>query len=326
MRPITIPGRSNGTGTKPGPLFDWFVDRFELLPWTIPAGSLAPYLPPRDMAPRALERFVLEDADYSERDQIWAAVITRAREPDLAEPYLILALGLVSRGLRAYRNHLPILHRDELLDVDHDLVVGFQRRLRTIPLNLKNLGGRLVNSGVSYARVHWRSHLDRPRAVAPEAIGPVVPAGGLHTAFDTLSTDMAACGTPLSEDDRKLLTLTAIEGHTITEAAQMLDLRLETAYKRRQRAESRIRQHINTRNHQSEVAKRRATPGRGATATAATAESTTRRTAPTPAQPQSTRRPALTAQPANSDHDPPATPHGSDPTTPAPAHPNEPPH
>jgi hypothetical protein len=333
MRPITTVGTSDGAATKHGPLFDWFPDRFALLPWTIPASSLAPGLPPRDMAPRQLERFLLEDADYPQRDQIWAAVITRARQIDTAESYQILALGLAARGLRAFRNHLPILHRSELTDVDQDLIVGFQRRLATITLDATNLGGRLINSGISYAKVQWRRHLNRPPATQPDTDATIAApaAGGMQTAFDTLITDMTDRGTPLGEEDVKLIAMTAIDGLTIVDAAQTLGLPLETVYKRRQRAEARIRQHIDTRDHEPDQksapdARGKPATRRGATASAEAAELTTRRMAPDPAPRRPTRRSTPPAQPASSDHDLPATPHGSDPTTPAPAHPNEPPH
>ena len=191
LRLITVPGARDGNATRQGPLFDWFPDRFAFLPWTIPAGSLAAGLPHRDMAPRQLERFLLEEADYPQRDRIWAAVITGTRQPGTAEPYRILALGLAARGLRGFRNRLPIRHRSELADVDHDLVYGFLRRLATIGIDLTNLGGRLINSGVSYAKVEWGRHLNRPPATPPDLIAAVAapPTGGQQTAFDTLIAD-----------------------------------------------------------------------------------------------------------------------------------------
>ncbi|WP_328459415.1 hypothetical protein OHA21_27045 [Actinoplanes sp. NBC_00393] len=267
------------------------------------------------MAPRRLERFLLEEAGYGERDQIWAGVIAGARQPATAEVYRILALGLAVRGLRSFRNRLFVRDRGELLDVDQDLAYGFLRRLTTIPLDATNLGGRLINSGVSYAKVHWKRYLDRPPAIEPDAAeGAAATDSSLQAAFDALVTGLAEIGTPLADDDIKLLALTSLDGRSVVHAASVLELPLQVAYKRRQRMEVRIRAYLRALREQEMAT------GPGATATAEVAAPSTRRTAARPGQPPPTQRSARPTRLPNSDRDRPATPHGSDPRPPAPAH------
>jgi hypothetical protein len=153
-----LPGSRDGSNARHGPLFDWFEDRFAMLNWTIPADHLGAGLPPKDMRPRTLLRFLLEDADYPQRDQIWAAVITGARRPATAEPYRLLAISLAARGLRRSRKRIILAHRDDTADIDHDLLCGFLKRMTTIDVRATNLGMKLIESGVTYAKGQQPGH------------------------------------------------------------------------------------------------------------------------------------------------------------------------
>lgn len=307
---ITLPGTGAPGSVTPGPLFDWFPDRFADLPWIIPAGSLAADVPHKDMAPRSLQRFVLEDATYEQRDQIWAGLVTGCRDPGTAHAYRIIALGVAAKGLRGFRNSLIGADRTELLDIDADLAYGFLRRLPSIKLDASNIGGRLIASGTNYAKWHWGKYLDRPATVRPD---PALSAGNdsadgdssLQSAFATLIADLAATGRPLKPDDITLLAMTSLEGRTVIDAAEKLHRPLEAIYKRRQRLAARIRAHL-----QSNINDDSPSPatGRGATASAAEAAPSTHRTAAIPGPRRPTPTPTPTAQPASSDRDQPATP------------------
>ncbi|GGN99280.1 hypothetical protein GCM10010112_92960 [Actinoplanes lobatus] len=310
LSPMALPGCWDG------PLFDWFLDRFAMLDWTIPAGHFAPGLPPRDMRPRTLLRFLLEDADYAQRDEIWAAVITGARRPGTAEAYRILSIGLAARGLRGSRKRVPVAHRDEAEDVDHDLVLGFLRRLETIDVGVTNLGLRLIDSGVTHAKSRQRSRL-RPTASELDPAGSDVPEDDIATMFNAVLTELATAGRPLAEQDVKLLTLTGFDGLSIKDAAQRLGIGVQAAYKRHQRAHARIREHLAARDQEP------ATAVRDARASVAAEGSSTRRTVPIPDRPRSTRRSTPRARTATPDHDQPAAHPESGPTTRAPGHPSD---
>ncbi|BEL01934.1 hypothetical protein Q0Z83_001250 [Actinoplanes sichuanensis] len=235
-------------GSGDGPLFDWFLDRYAQLDWAIPAGSLGPGLPPRLMRPRQLERFLLEEADYPQRDQIWAAVITGARRTAGAEPYRVLALGLAARGLRGFRDRLPVRHRGELADVDQDLAFGFLRRLESIDVGTTNLGMKLIDSGITHARSCRRRIRVQPLTVAVEPSSTASQPADVHVLFRTLIVELADAGTPLTDQDVTLLAVTGLDGLSVKEAAKRLGIGEQAAYKRRQRAEARIRRHLATRS------------------------------------------------------------------------------
>ena len=75
-----------------GPLLGWYDRLYADLPYTVPASSLAPGLPERDVPPRVLRRFVLsEHTSYALRDQAWAGMITLARQGDTATAYTLIA-------------------------------------------------------------------------------------------------------------------------------------------------------------------------------------------------------------------------------------------
>jgi hypothetical protein len=335
---LALPGNRDGEKILHGPLFDWFEDRFAMLNWTVPADHLGPGLPPRDMRPRTLLRFLLEDAGYPQRDQIWAAVIAGARRPATAEPYRLLAISLAARGLRGSRKRVTMAHRDDTADVDHDLLYGFLKRMTTIDVRATNLGMKLIESGVTYAKgqqPRQPKRIQNSRKRRPAVAKSALVAGGapdeeLSGLFNEFLAALADAGKPLAERDVKLLTITGFDNVSMEAAADQLGMSLDTAYKQRQRAKARFRQYVATRDREhdekpaDEARGKRAT-GRGATASAEAAAPPTRRTAPSPAPPRSARRPGSTIPPASSDHDRHATRLESDPTAPAPDHPSAPP-
>lgn len=230
-------------GVRDGPLFAWFPDRFALLDWTIPAETFGPGLPPREMRPRGLERFLLEDAEYPQRDQIWSAVITGARRPDTAELYQVLALGLAARGLRAFRNRLAIRDRSELADIDHDLVTGFLRRLATIDTGTTNLGLKLIDSGITHAKSRRSQSRTHQATIKTEPTNTSSPYADPYALLNALAAESS-----LTPPDVELLRLTAVDGFSIKEAAKHLGVGEQAAYKRRQRAEARLRRGLTDRD------------------------------------------------------------------------------
>ncbi|SDT67036.1 hypothetical protein SAMN04489716_5419 [Actinoplanes derwentensis] len=335
LTPLVLPGNRDGSDARHGPLFDWFEDRFSMLNWTIPADRLGPGLPPRDMRPRMLLRFLLEDADYPQRDQIWAAVITGARRPATAEPYRLLAISLAARGLRRSRKRVVLAHRDDTADIDHDLLYGFLKRMTTIDIRATNLGMKLIESGITHAKGRQSRPSQQPRKPRkrrpPAPMADSTPDEELSILFHEFLAALAVDGRPLAERDVKLLTITGFDHGSMKEAADQLGMSLETAYKQRQRAKARFLKYLAARDREPDdepaggVHGKSAT-GRGATASAEAAEASTRRTAPHPDPRRSTRRSAPRAPAASSDHDRSATPHGFDPTPPTPDHPTDPPH
>lgn len=335
LTPLTLPGNRDGSDARHGPLFDWF----EMLNWTIPAGHLGPGLPPKDMRPRMLLRFLLEDADYPQRDQIWAAVITGARRPATAEPYRLLAISLAARGLRRSRKRIILAHRDDTADIDHDLLCGFLKRMTTIDVRATNLGMKLIESGVTYAKGKQprqsqrarSSRKRRPPTATAEPVAGSTPDEELGVLFHEFLATLAAAGNPLAERDVKLLTITGFDHVSMKDAADQLGMSPDTAHKQRQRAKARFLKCLAARDRKPDAkpaggVRGKSATGRGATASVEGAAASTRRTAPNPAPPRSTRRSAPTVPAASSDHDRSATPYGSDPTPPAPDHPNDRPH
>jgi hypothetical protein len=330
LTPLVLPGNRDGIEARHGPLFDWFEDRFAMLNWTVPADHLGPGLPPKDMRPRTLLRFLLEDADYPQRDRIWAAVITGTRRPATAEPYRLLAISLAARGLRRSRKRIILAHRDDTADIDHDLLYGFLKRMATIDVRATNLGMKLIENGVTYAKGQQprraqrtrTSRKRRPPEAESEPVADGMPDEELSVLFHEFLAALAADGRPLAERDIKLLTITGFDHVSMTDAADHLGMSLNTAYKQRQRAKARFLKYLTDRDEKpaGDVRGKSAT-GRGATASAEAAARPTHRTAPNPAPPRSTRRSSRSVPPASSNHDRSATPHESDPTPPAPDHP-----
>ncbi|GAA0446891.1 hypothetical protein Aca07nite_57450 [Actinoplanes capillaceus] len=338
LTPLVLPGNRDGIEARHGPLFDWFEDRFAMLNWTIPADHLGPGLPPKDMRPRMLLRFLLEDADYPQRDKIWAAVITGTRRPATAESYRLLAISLAARGLRRSRKRVTLAHRDDTADIDHDLIHGFLKRLKTIDVHASNLGMKLIESGVTHAkgqqpRPSKRARTSRKRpspAATAEPVAGGTPDEDLSVLFHEFLTALADAGSPLAERDVKLLTITGFDHVSMKDAADQLGMSLDTAYKQRQRAKARFLKYVAARDEEPDEkpaggVRGKSATGRGATASAEAEAPPTRRTAPNPVLPRSTRRSGPTVPAASSDHDRSATPHGSDPTPPAPDHPTGPP-
>ena len=224
-----------------GPMLDWFGEVFLALPWIIPASEFAPGIPHRDMPPRVLERFVIAQASYAERDQVWAGIITRARQPPARTAYQLLAIGVAAKGLRRYRNHVHAGSNAERADLDADLIHGLLRRLATIDISAGNLGGKLIDSATGYAQRRWRSHLGRPHPADPDHAAASTERGSLQTALSRLFARVATAGHPLDLVDAELIAATRLDGHTMIDTAARLGLPLEAAYKRRQRAENRLR-------------------------------------------------------------------------------------
>jgi hypothetical protein len=335
LTPLVLPGNRDGSDARHGPLFDWFEDRFAMLNWTIPADRLGPGLPPRDMRPRMLLRFLLEDADYPQRDRIWAAVITGTRRPATAEPYRLLAINLAARGLRRSRKGIILAHRDDTDDIDHDLLYGFLKRMTTIDVGTTNLGMKLIESGITHAKGRQSRPSQQPRKPRkrrpPAPMADNTPDEELSVLFHEFLAALAVDGRPLAERDVKLLTITGFDHVSMKDAADQLGMSLETAYKQRQRAKARFLKYLAARDREPDEkpagdVRGNSATGRGATASAEAAAPPTRRTAPTPAPQRSTRRSGPRVPAASSDHDRSATPHGSDPTPPAPDHPNDRPH
>jgi hypothetical protein len=273
-----------------------------MLNWTVPAGHLGPGLPPKDMRPRTLLRFLLEDADYPQRDQIWAAVITGARRPATAEPYRLLAISLAARGLRRSRKRIILAHLDDTADIDHDLLCGFLKRMTTIDVRAANLGMKLIESGVTYAKGQQprpaqqarNSRKHRPPTAMDEPVAGSTPDEELGVLFHEFLAALAAAGSPLAERDVKLLTMTGFDHVSMKDAADQLGVSLDTAYKQRQRAKARFLKYLTARDREPDAkpadgARRKSATGRGATASAEEAAPSTRRTVPNPDPPRSTR-------------------------------------
>jgi hypothetical protein len=290
------------------------------------------------MRPRTLLRFLLEDADYPQRDQIWAAVIAGARRPATAEPYRLLAISLAARGLRRARKRVVLAHRDDTADIDHDLLYGFLKRMTTIDVRATNLGMKLIESGVTHAKGQQsrpskrarKSRKRQPPAAMAEPVAGSTPDEELSVHFHEFLAALATAGRPLAERDVKLLTITGFDHVSMKDAADQLGMSLNTAYKQRKRAKARFLKYLAARDREPDEkpagdVRGKSATGRGATASAEAAAPPTRRTAPTPAPPRSTRRSGPRVPAASSDHDRSATPHGSGPTPPAPDHPNDPP-
>jgi hypothetical protein len=298
LTPLVLPGNRDGTDARHGPLFDWFEDRLAMLNWIIPADHLGPGLPARDMRPRMLLRFLLEDADYPQRDRIWAAVITGARRPATAEPYRLLAISLAARGLRRSRKRVILAHRDDTADIDHDLLYGFLKRMTTIDVRATNLGMKLIESGVTHAkgqqsRPSQRARASRKRRSPAATAKPMsggTPDEDLSVLFHEFLAALAAAGSPLAERDVKLLTITGFDHVSMKDAADQLGMSLDIAYKQRKRAKARFLKYLAVRDWEPDEkpaggVRGKSATGRGATASAEAAAPPTRRTAPNPAPP-----------------------------------------
>ncbi|MBT8226471.1 MAG: sigma-70 family RNA polymerase sigma factor [Dactylosporangium sp.] len=270
-----------------GPLLDWLSDRILTWPWAVPAGSLGPGVPSRDTPLRVLERHLLEEASYPERDRIWAGIVTLARTPDTAADYRTVALTLAAKGLRGFRNRLPARNRDEVCDIDADLAYGLLRRVTTIDLAAPRVGGRLIDSAIGHAKGRWRLHLNRP---TPSLVDPDTRAqpttGSLQASFDALLAAAARAGEPLDPRTIDLIVRTRLDRQSLEQAAAELGLPLPGAYKRRKRAEARLRRFLPTRptaNVRSEgVMDSDAIDAGHARADEASAEAPTRRTPAAP--------------------------------------------
>jgi hypothetical protein len=268
-----------------GLLLDSLDDAFGRLAFTIAAGALAPGIPPEPMRPRRFRRFIFDSStSHQTRDRAWAAIVTRARQPNpSAMVWRLVALGLSIRGLRAFRRRITVASAGELPDVHADLVEGFLIRLASIEIDKPNIAGRLIDSAIGRAKRRYRQHADRPLSADVDGHRrPARPHPGSTDAYlHRVAAELASTGPPLRPEDLELIALTRIDGLDLTQAAYELELpSLEAAYKRRQRAEARITAHLRQRPDQSDPANRTRdeVTTAGATVAAASAATAIRRT------------------------------------------------
>jgi DNA-directed RNA polymerase specialized sigma24 family protein len=250
-------GRDQPELAPAGPLLAG-VDRvFADLDWTIPAGRLAPGIPPRPVRPAALRRWLLATTtSYHERDAAWAGVVTTTRQPGPdGQAYRLLALGLALVGLQGFRRRIRIWDAQDVPDLTADLIAGFYTRLAIIDTSAPNIAGRLIDSAIGYAARRYRHHQSRPRptpAVTSPDTGPL-PAisapgwgagcgreAGMDGALRAAAARLAACGQELHPLDLELIAATRIDRRTLRDVAADLALGVDAAYKRRQRAEHRL--------------------------------------------------------------------------------------
>lgn len=241
--------------TSSGPILDWLSGAFVRVPMIVPAGEFGPGLPSWDMPAQYLTGFVIGQGS-AERNQIWAGIAVRARQPATRAAYRLIAVQVARPGLLSYRNHIGPRTDSEKADLDADLVHGLLRRPVSIDTGTTNIGGKLITSATGYAKGRWRAHLQRPRPAQPRDDAASEDPGSLQTVLDRWLARLAATGSPLDPADVELIAATRLDGQTIIDAAARLGLPLEAAYKRRQRAEARLRAVIP--NRRGRTAERRA--------------------------------------------------------------------
>ncbi|MBB5868564.1 hypothetical protein F4553_001943 [Allocatelliglobosispora scoriae] len=284
MRPR--PDSTEPLFTGPGALLDWYPQRFAALPWVVAAGEFAPDLPHRDMSVRALEMYLLNQAGYAERDLIWAGIAGGARRSATAARCQVIAVGAAVKGLLGWRNRLHLRSPDDRADVDADLAYGLLRHLHDIDLGRRNIAGRLIGSATGYAQRRWNQHLHRPDPVdlttdtSPEEAGPD---GGLQAALHALALRLQQdTGTSTDRTDLELLAATRLDGQNMADVAARHGLTVEAAYKRRRRLESRLAALTGRVPAPAEQPTTPVSPC--ATASAAAAGGSSRRTADDPAR------------------------------------------
>jgi DNA-directed RNA polymerase specialized sigma24 family protein len=228
-----------------GPLLDQLGRVFTRLDWILPAGSLAPGVPPRAMHPDALRGWLLsEGTDYAQRDAAWATVVAAARGsgPDAAS-WRLLAVGLAALGLGGWPRRIHAVAAQDVPDVHADLVVGFFTRLATIDTRRANIAGRLIDSAIGYAAARQRRHHTRPRPVDASWWSGTAGAGrdaGLQASLHAAAARLARCGQRIHPRDLELVAATRIDHRPLADVAADLGLSVDAAYKRRQRAEHRL--------------------------------------------------------------------------------------
>jgi len=236
MRGVEVPG--SPVLVPAGLPLDWLEYAFVRLAWHVDAHELAPGVPPEAMTPRRLRNWLLSaGTSYQTRDTSWAAIVTACRRPgSTGSAYRLAALGLALAGLRGFRRRIHLRAADDLADMHADLVCGFLTRLATIDVTKRNVAGRLIDSAIGYAR--RRYHQDHPPAGYPRARS--IDPGSAEVHLYQLAARLAEGGQPVDPRDLQLIAMTRLDRHTVIQAAHRLQLPVETAYKRRQRAEARL--------------------------------------------------------------------------------------
>lgn len=237
-------GRHDPGLAPAGLLLDQLGRAFTGLDWIIPAGGLAEGVPPRAMHPVALRGWLLSDAtSYGQRDAAWAAVVAAARGSGSdAAGYRLLAVGLALLGLGGWRRRIRVVTAQDVPDIHADLVVGFFTRLNTIDTRRANIAGRLIDSAIAHAALRYRRHHTRPRPLDPHR-APVAQSGrdvGLQAGLHAAAVRLARTGQRIHPRDLELIAATRIDGRPLTAVASDLGISVDAAYKRRQRAETRL--------------------------------------------------------------------------------------
>ena len=238
--------------TSSGPILDWITKALARTKMIVPAGEFGPGLPDRDLLTQLLTREVIA-MDYAGRDRVWSGIAARARTPATGTAYQLIAIQVAQPGLLRYRNRLRPRTPAEKTDIDADLVYGLLRRLDTIKPGTKNIGGKLISSATDCARGRWRAHLARPIPAEPRDDDTAVSdtdvsdadvsedPGTLEAVYGRWIASLAATKRPLDPADADLIAATRIRGERPADIAARLGVPVGALYKRRERAEARLR-------------------------------------------------------------------------------------
>ncbi|MEV0269592.1 hypothetical protein AB0H43_12485 [Hamadaea sp. NPDC050747] len=221
----------------------------------ITAGSLAPRWPATDSTPVKLRLEIVHRGLRGEStDPPWSGIVMRTRLDPAdwqGQLWRLIAVGVAQDDLQriAARYH-PRTH-EEQRDIHADLTEGFLSFLARVDLDQPHIARRLAYAAGRELRRGRKARFGEiptdPGWLAQtnaELLGLApLPDSGAHDwsgALDEIAEEVAAAGYRLDPIGLELIARTIIEGQSLVEAAALVGLSVDAAYKRRSRTEDRI--------------------------------------------------------------------------------------
>jgi DNA-directed RNA polymerase specialized sigma24 family protein len=203
-------------------------------------GSTVDGLPDRAIPmPELRERMLHPSTDFAIRNAVIGTLVADAKDEGGAAT--IALAGMLLPGLRRAAYPLVRACPDRAADVEADMLAGLLAALDAVSPTRPRLAGYLVGMAFTAAKRGVRKELaERGRVThEPKASVPQPPFG--HPDF--LLWEAAFDGV-ISADDAELIGTTRFEGVNLKRAARLRGIDVETAQKRRKRAEQRVLRYV----------------------------------------------------------------------------------
>ncbi|MEV0453793.1 hypothetical protein [Catellatospora methionotrophica] len=158
-----------------------------------------------------------------------------------AEVWTVAALGMALPGLRRVARNCRSQWRDDVEDLQAELIAGFLDRLQTVDIRAPRICGRLIDAAVRAVR---RAESAGRSAQQPTSLtaGPAVP--GLPWDHPDYVLARAVAAAVLCREEADVIGATRLGDATLAQATSALGLAKPAARRWRRQAEVRLREAI----------------------------------------------------------------------------------